>query len=232
MRLAEAAADSGPAEDFGSAPAEDFGLDAFLARAETRLSHGPPGPGVPLSNPRGDHDLQPEGFAIAPATPHRPAAVLVPVIDRPDGMTLLFTRRAAHLRDHSGQVAFPGGKVDPEDTTPIDTALREAWEEIGLESDAVRPIGYLDPYLSGTGFLVMPVVGLVARDPVLRPNPAEVAAVFEVPLAFLMDPARHLVRSAEWKGRTRYFYAIPFAEHLIWGVTAGIVHNLQERLYP
>jgi hypothetical protein len=122
----------------------------------------PPGPGVPLSNPRGDHDLQPEGFSVAPATPHRPAAVLVPVIDRPEGPTLLFTKRAAHLRDHSGQVAFPGGKVDPEDTTPIDTALREAWEEIGLESDAVRPLGYLDPYLSGTGFLVMPVVGLVA----------------------------------------------------------------------
>ena len=197
MRLSQAA---GPVAD---GLAEDFGLDAFQARAETRLSHVPPGPGVPLSNPRGDHDLQPEGFSVAPATPHRPAAVLVPVIDRPEGPTLLFTKRAAHLRDHSGQVAFPGGKVDPEDTTPIDTALREAWEEIGLESDAV-----------------------------LRPNPAEVAAVFEVPLAFLMDPARHLVRSAEWKGRTRYFYAIPFAEHLIWGVTAGIVHNLQERLYP
>ncbi|MER2250347.1 CoA pyrophosphatase [Methylorubrum podarium] len=210
---------------------QGFGLDAFLARAENRLSHVPPGPGVPLANPRGDHDLQPEGMAVAPATPHRPAAVLVPVIDRPEGVTLLFTQRAAHLRDHSGQVAFPGGKVDPEDTSPIDTALREAREEIGLESAAVRPLGYLDPYLSGTGFLVEPVVGLVTREAVLDPNPAEVATVFEVPLAFLMDPARHLVRSAEWRGRTRYFYAIPFAEHLIWGVTAGIVHNLYERLY-
>ena len=226
MRLPEGAVGT-PADD----PGLDAGLDAFLARAETRLSHVPPGPGVPLSNPRGDHDLQPEGFSVAPATPHRPAAVLVPVIDRPEGVTLLFTKRAAHLRDHSGQVAFPGGKVDPEDTSPIDTALREAWEEIGLEREAVRPLGYLDPYLSGTGFLVVPVVGLVAREAVLRPNPAEVAACFEVPLAFLMDPARHLVRSAEWKGRTRYFYAIPFAEHLIWGVTAGIVHNLYERLY-
>lgn len=231
MRLDEAAGSS-EARSAEGAPADAFGLDGFLARAETRLSHVPPGPGVPLSNPRGDHDLQPEGFAVAPDTPHRPAAVLVPVIDRPDGVTLLFTKRAAHLRDHSGQVAFPGGKVDPEDTSPIDTALREAREEIGLESEAVRPLGYLDPYLSGTGFLVMPVVGLVAHEAVLIPNPAEVAAVFEVPLAFLMDPARHLVRSAEWKGRTRYFYAIPFAEHLIWGVTAGIVHNLQERLYP
>lgn len=217
--------------DVAGSSREEFGLAAFLARAEHRLSRVPPGPGVPLSNPRGDHDLDPEGFAIAPAAPHRPAAVLVPVIDRPGGVTLLFTKRAAHLRDHSGQVAFPGGKVDPEDTSPIDTALREAREEIGLGSGAVRPLGYLDPYLSGTGFLVVPVVGLVARDATLRPNPAEVAACFEAPLGFLMDPARHVVRSAAWKGRTRYFYAIPFAEHLIWGVTAGIVHNLQERLY-
>ena len=223
MRLADAAA--------GSAPAEDFGLDAFLARAETRLSPMPPGPGVPLSNPRGDHDLQPEGFALAPATPHRPAAVLVPVIDRPDGVTLLFTQRAAHLRDHSGQVAFPGGKVDPEDSSPVDTALREAWEEIGLESDAVRPLGYLDPYLSATGFLVVPVVGLVADDAILTLNRDEVDLAFEVPLRLLMDPARHLVRSLAWQGRTRYFYAIPHDEHLIWGVTAGIVHNLYERLY-
>ncbi|MEH3118331.1 MAG: CoA pyrophosphatase [Methylorubrum populi] len=208
-----------------------FDLDAFLARAESRLGHVPPGPGVPLANPRGDHDLDPEGFAVAPATPHRHAAVLVPAIGRREGVTLLFTRRAAHLRDHSGQVAFPGGKVDPEDTSPIDTALREAREEIGLESGTVRPLGYLDPYLSATGFLVVPVLGLVAREAAVTPNPAEVAACFEVPLAFLMDPARHRVRSGEWRGRTRHYYAIPFAEHLIWGVTAGIVHNLYQRLY-
>lgn len=219
-------------DEGGSAPAGSDDLDAFLARAESRLDRVPPGPGAPLANPRGDHDLDPQGFAVAPAAPHRHAAVLVPVVDRPGGVTLLFTRRAAHLRDHSGQVAFPGGKVDPEDLSPIDTALREAREEIGLSGEAVRPLGYLDPYLSATGFLVVPVVGLVARAASLIPNPAEVASVFEVPLAFLMDPARHLVRSGEWRGRTRYFYAIPFAEHLIWGVTAGIVHNLQERLYP
>lgn len=220
-----------PVAAAGCIPADPFGLDDVLDRAERRLSRVAPGPGVPLSNPRGDHDLDPDGFAVAPATPHRPAAVLVPVIDRAAGVTLLLTKRAAHLRDHSGQVAFPGGKVDPEDTSPIDTALREAREEIGLEAGAVRPLGYLDPYLSGTGFLVIPVVGLVTREARLHPNPAEVAACFEVPLPFLMDPARHVVRSAAWKGRTRYFYAIPFEEHLIWGVTAGIVHNLYERLY-
>ena len=225
MRLPEAGAGS------SALSADPFGLGDVLARAERRLSPVPPGPGVPLANPRGDHDLDPEGLAVAPATPHRPAAVLVPVIDRAEGPTLLLTKRAAHLRDHSGQVAFPGGKVDAEDVSPIDTALREAREEIGLDSRLVRPLGYLDPYLSATGFLVVPVLGLVAREAHLRPNPAEVATCFEVPLPFLMDPERHVVRSRTWKGRTRYFYAIPFEEHMIWGVTAGIVHNLYERLY-
>ena len=229
MRLPEEAAE--PATRTSALQPVDFRRAGFLARAEVGLSHVPPGPGVPLANPRGDHDLDPGGLAVAPGAPHRPASVLVPVIERDDGMAVLLTRRAAHLRDHSGQVAFPGGKVDPDDVSPIDTALREAQEEIGLAPAAVRPLGYLDPYLSATGFLVVPVVGLVARDAALTPNPDEVAACFEVPLAVLMDPARHLVRSRAWQGRTRYFYAIPHAEHLIWGVTAGIVHNLYERLY-
>nr|WP_232629587.1 CoA pyrophosphatase [Methylobacterium sp. Leaf118] len=202
-----------------------------MARAQAGLARLPPGPGDPLANPRGDHDLDPGGLAMAPAAPHRHAAVLVPILDRPEGMSVLLTKRAAHLRDHSGQIAFPGGKVDPGDVSPIDTALREAREEIALPSEAVRPLGFLDPYLSATGFLVVPVVGLVAGDAVLTPNPEEVALVFEAPLAGLMDPARHLVRSRAWQGRTRYFYAIPHGEHLIWGVTAGIVHNLYERLY-
>lgn len=206
-------------------------LADFLRRAETRLDREPPGPGDPTCNPRGDHDLEPGGFALAPRQPHRPAAVLVPILPVTGGLAVLLTERAAHLRDHSGQIAFPGGKIDPGDPSPVDTALREAEEEIGLSPAAVRPLGYLDPYLSATGFLVTPVVGLVEPDARLRINPDEVADVFEVPLDHMMDPTRHLIRTRNWQGRMRIYYAIPFGERLIWGVTAGIVHNLYERLF-
>lgn len=206
-------------------------LSDFLERAQWGLSRFPPGPGDPLSNPRGDHDLDPKGAAVAPSMPYRHAAVLVPIVVRENGIAVLMTQRAAHLRDHSGQVAFPGGKIEEGDASPIEAALREAHEEIGLHPKAVRPLGYLDPYLSATAFLVTPVVGLVAENTRLRLNPDEVADAFEVPLRFLMDPARFHVRSREWQGRTRFFYAIPYGERLIWGVTAGIVHNLYERLF-
>ncbi|GJE25293.1 CoA pyrophosphatase [Methylobacterium organophilum] len=206
-------------------------IEDFLARAERLLNRHPPGLGGPFANPRGDHSLDPAGLAHVPGAPHRLAAVLVPVVAGPEGLSLLFTTRAAHLRDHSGQIAFPGGKIEPGDATPADTALREAEEEVGLNIGEVSPLGYLDPYLSATGFLVTPVVGLVSTGARIAPNPAEVADVFEVPLAWLMDPLRFAVHSRAWKGRMRYFYAIPFGERLIWGVTAGIVHNLYERLY-
>ncbi|HEV7440488.1 MAG TPA: CoA pyrophosphatase [Methylobacterium sp.] len=211
------------------APAPDALAD-FLARAVTRLSPDPPGPGGPLSNPGGDHSLDPDGSAVAPPLPHRQAAVLVPVVVRDEGLSVLLTKRALHLRDHSGQVAFPGGKIDPADPSPLAAALREAEEEIGLAPSAVRLLGYLDPYLSATGFLVTPVIGLVAGTVALAPNPDEVAEIFEVPLDHLMDPSRYHLKSRPWQGRTRYFYAVPFGENLIWGVTAGILHNLYERL--
>ena len=202
---------------------------AFLARCAETLLTAPPGPDDPTSNPRGDHSLDPDGSAVIPPPPHRRAAVLVPVVARPEGLNLILTQRAAHLRDHSGQIALPGGKIDRAET-PRDAALREADEEIGLDPGAVRPLGYLDPYLSATGFLVSPVIGLVDPDARFRPNPAEVAEIFEVPLVFLMDGARYELRSRAWQGRTRYFYALPFGERMIWGVTAGILNNLRERL--
>ncbi|MCJ2137900.1 CoA pyrophosphatase [Methylobacterium sp. J-026] len=205
---------------------------AFLARAASGLSPHPPGPDDPTSNPRGDHSLDPDGSAVIPPPPHRRAAVLVPVVFRPEGPNLILTQRAANLRDHSGQVALPGGKIDPSDSTPAAAALREAEEEIGLHPTAVQLVGYIDPYLSGTGFLVTPVIGLVAPEATYRPNPAEVADVFEVPLPVLMDRERYRLRSRDWQGRTRWFYAVNFGERLIWGVTAGILNNLRERLYP
>nr|WP_238312770.1 CoA pyrophosphatase [Methylobacterium crusticola] len=198
--------------------------------AEARLRREPPGPLDPTSNPRGDHDLEPDVLEAALSRPPRLAAVLVPVVARERGVNVLFTLRAAHLRDHSGQVAFPGGKIDPADPSPLAAALREAHEEVGLPPEAVRPLGYLDAYLSGTGFLVTPVVGLVAPDAPLRLNPAEVAEAFEVPLDFLMDVANHAQHSREWRGRQRRYYAIPFGERYIWGVTAGIVRNLYDHL--
>ena len=207
-------------------------LADFLARAARGLSPDPPGPDDPTSNPRGDHSLDPDGSAVIPPPPHRRAAVLVPVVFREDGPVLVLTQRAANLRDHSGQIALPGGKIDPDDPGPADAALREADEEIGLASGDVRVLGYLDPYLSGTAFLVTPVIGLVAPDARFRPNPAEVAEVFEVPLPVLMDGQRYFLRSRAWQGRERWFYALTFGERLIWGVTAGILNNLRERLYP
>lgn len=205
--------------------------DDFARLAAARLRREPPGPLEPNANPRGDHTLNPESMDPAHASPPRLAAVLVPVVSRPHDATVLFTQRSAHLTTHSGQIAFPGGKIDQEDASPLAAALREAEEEIGLDRRHVHPLGYLDPYLSGTGFLVLPVVAVVDPPFTLTLNPAEVADAFEVPLAFLMDPARHELHEREWKGRQRRFYAIPFGERYIWGVTAGIVRNLYDRLY-
>ena len=160
----------------------------------------------------------------------RPAAVLAPIVARPEGLTVLLTLRASHLRSHSGQVAFPGGKVDPGETAP-ETALREAQEEIGLEPAFVEPLGWLDSYLTGTGFRIAPLLALVKPGFDLVINADEVAQAFETPLAFLMDPANHKLESREWQGQTRRFYAMPHDGHYIWGATAGIIRNLYERLF-
>ncbi|GJD75740.1 CoA pyrophosphatase [Methylobacterium goesingense] len=210
----------------------DDPLADLLARAAAHLCAEPPGDGAPTANPRGDHDLDGPEAAVVPKTPHRRAAVLVPVLPRADGLHVLFTVRAAHLRDHSGQIAFPGGKIDADDASPAHAALREAREEVGLVAEAIRVLGYLDPYLSATGFLVLPVLGLVDPRADLCLNPDEVAATFEVPLRHLLDPTQRRIESAVWRGRQRRYYAITYGEFRIWGVTAGIVNNLRERLFP
>jgi 8-oxo-dGTP pyrophosphatase MutT (NUDIX family) len=180
---------------------------------------------------RGDHDAE-GGLAIdvAPDS-YRLAAVLVPVIDRAGEATVLLTRRADHLAAHAGQIAFPGGKKDDADATIVDTALREAREEIGLDPAFVRPLARLDTYHTGTGFRVVPILSVVSPGFILSPDGAEVADVFEAPLHFLMDVANFRRHSREWQGRQRFFYAIPFGERYIWGATAGILRMMYERLY-
>jgi 8-oxo-dGTP pyrophosphatase MutT (NUDIX family) len=177
----------------------------------------------------GDHALNdPPSQAIVAGA--RPAAVLAPIVARASGLNVILTLRTAHLRSHSGQIAFPGGKIDPGEA-PIDAALREAQEEIGLEPRFIEPLGWLDPYLTGTGYRIAPLVALI--DPAFAPqlNADEVEEAFETPLAFLMDPANHKLDQREWQGRVRRFYAMPHEGRYIWGATAGILRNLYERLF-
>jgi 8-oxo-dGTP pyrophosphatase MutT (NUDIX family) len=166
----------------------------------------------------------------AKLTPLRPAAVLLPIVDRPGGLSVLLTLRAADLRAHSGQVAFPGGKIDPGET-PCEAALREAHEEIGLQARFVEPLGWLDPYFTGTGFRVAPLVALIEPSFGLTVNKLEVEEVFETPFDFLMDAANHRLEEREWQGRLRRYYAIPHEGRYIWGATAGILRNLYEKLF-
>lgn len=181
--------------------------------------------------PPSDFDLNPAAFADwEGGAPARPAAVLVPVVAR-DVLTVLLTRRTANLPAHAGQIAFPGGKPDADDTGPIVTALREAEEEIGLDRGHVDPIGFLDTYRTGTGFAVTPVVALVHTGFRIAPNAEEVAEVFEVPLAFLMDPANHQIHAHTLGGRDRRFYAMPYGDRYIWGATAGILRNMHDLLF-
>lgn len=206
--------------------------DDLVACLSGRLFREPPflAPPARLSDfAAGDHAL---GNALPDITPVRPAAVLVPLVARGNaGYSMVLTQRAAALRQHAAQIAFPGGKIDAEDASPLDAALREAREEIGLPPSMVEPLGYLDGYLSATGYSIQPVVGLVDPHFSPVPNPGEVDEVFEVPLDFLMDVNHHQRHSREWQGTLRHYYAMPYGQRYIWGATAGIIRNLYERLY-
>ena len=169
-------------------------------------------------------------FAFPAGRKPIPAAVLVPVVNHPQGPTLIFTRRTSHLHDHAGQVSFPGGRVDDTDTDRVETALREAEEETGLHRSKVDIIGRLPDYDIMTGFRVTPIVGWVEPPYELKPDPFEVDEVFEVPLEYLLDPANHEEHSREVNGVIRHYYAMPYEKHFIWGATAGMVHMLYQAL--
>jgi len=210
----------------------DIGSEEFFQRARARLRFEiPPGLNdasiIPVSgDPGNDRMLQ----IIAQERPIRPAAVLVPVVEHAQP-TVLLTQRAAHLNDHAGQISFPGGKIDATDASPLDAAVREAWEEIGLGREFIDPIGYLDLYGTGFGFRILPTLARVKPGFELHINETEVDDAFEVPLSFLMDPANHQLHSREFRGIERSYYAMPFAERYIWGATAGILRVLYERIY-
>lgn len=159
-----------------------------------------------------------------------PAAVLFPIVRRGDEPTVLLTQRTAHLKDHPGQISFPGGRRESADPSPAHTALREASEEIGLDSAQVDILGYLPEYLTATGFRITPVVAMVTPPFDLQLDAFEVAEAFEVPLAFLLDPANHQRHSLHYRGKLRHYFAMPYGEYFIWGATAGIIMSLYRAL--
>jgi 8-oxo-dGTP pyrophosphatase MutT (NUDIX family) len=172
----------------------------------------------------GDHGIDSDEAAL------RPASVLIPIIARTEELTVLFTRRTTHLRDHSGQISFPGGRAEPQDPSPESTALRETEEEIGIDPGRIEVAGRLAEYRTGTGYRITPVVGFVTPPFELKPDAYEVDEVFEVPFSFLLDPRHHLLQSREIRGEMRSFFAIPYERHYIWGATAGLLVNLYRHL--
>jgi len=184
--------------------------------------------GLEAPGVRGDHNLNPD---LRPKPPLTPAAVLVPLVLRPEGMTVLLTKRTAHLAAHAGQISFPGGRLEETDTDATDAALRETEEEIGLSREVIELIGRLDTYVVRTGFEVTPVVGLVTPPFETTRDEFEVAEIFEVPLAFILDPKNHQRQSrVDFGGVKREFWVLPYRDYYIWGATAGMLVNLYEVL--
>ena len=211
----------------GSILAEQMGFDDLAARLASRLD---PLDALAEAVTRGDYDLGPH---IAPAEPRtlKPAAVLAPIVRRAEGWTLLLTERTHDMPSHPGQISFPGGRVQTEDSGPLAAALREAEEELGVPRELFVPIGGFDAYETGTGYRITPVVAYLDPGFALKPDRREVADVFETPLAFLMNPANHERRQTEWRGALRSYYAMPYQGRFIWGATAGMIRALYERLY-
>ena len=204
----------------------------FFKRSRARLDFDvPPGLIDPNIVPKtGDEGNDRMLEIVAREQPVRPAAVLIAVVDHPQP-TVLLTQRSPHLNNHAGQISFPGGKIDATDASPMDAALREACEEVGLKREFIEPIGYLDLYGTAFGFRILPTLAKVRPGFKLKMNESEVVDAFEVPLAFLMNPENHQIHAKEFRGMERHYYAMPFAERYIWGATAGILRVLYERIY-
>jgi 8-oxo-dGTP pyrophosphatase MutT (NUDIX family) len=179
----------------------------------------------------GDHRFNPQHGRLIPRADLRDAAVLIPVVDHGDEASVILTKRAEKLRNHSGQVAFPGGRIDPTDPSPEHAALRETMEEIGLDAGHIEVIGRIPDYVAGSGYRIAPVLGIVRPGFQLTINEHEVDAAFEVPLRFLMDPTNHKRDSRMWDDKEWFYYDMPYGGRRIWGVTAGIIRTLYERLY-
>ncbi len=204
--------------------ASPYSVASFRRRVAERF--GPErGPAV------GEHLLTPELAELFLAQARRQAAVLVPIVHREPEATVLLTLRTSHLRTHAGQIAFPGGAIDPEDAGPQECALREAQEEIGLDPAYVEAVALGPDYVTGSGFLIVPVLAMLTPGFQLSLNPHEVVEAFEVPLGFLMDPANHRKASRPWEGSIRHYFEMPFGNRHIWGITAGILRVIYERLY-
>lgn len=201
-----------------------FTLDELRLRASKRLNYS-------QSEQIGDFTQNPDLRKWVMSKAVKEAAILMPLVERQGEMSLLLTKRADKLNSHSGQIAFPGGKIDADDAGPEAAALREAHEEVGLATDQVEILGRLPDYYTGSGYKIAPIIGIMNTEAVVEANPDEVDYIFEVPLSFLMNPDNHIRGSRIFEGKERHFFEMPFGEHHIWGITAGMIRVLYDRLY-